>query len=93
MASTDLDVIQRVARFFGVNIHPARTEAKEIELGYKRAYQVSLQGRQKVDSMCLALFPFMGERRQIAIANLLEVNQLHREGVGKERECQKCSTQ
>jgi hypothetical protein len=88
---TDRDVMDRAARLLGSNVLKGRNPEVEARLGYKPAFQTRVSARNAVDALCLALFPHMGERRQSAIANLLEINQQHREGFGKERECGKCS--
>lgn len=58
---TDLDVIERVSKMFGLKYVQARNDARNPK--WKRAYIINVRGRKAAEWMRI-LRPFMGIRRQ-----------------------------
>lgn len=75
VSMTDLDVIERVARLFGVSVYPQKLD-KRYPNG-KRAYRTQTTGHKAARLMEL-LLPWMGDRRAAKIKELLNQSNARR---------------
>jgi hypothetical protein len=69
--STDKDVIERAAKLMGSKVYGPYKKNKGKD---KDCYQLRISKREKVLSLCILLYPLMGQRRKQKIDDLFVAN-------------------
>ena len=74
MRMTDKDVVQMFADVMntGGNVHDESNQPRRLATGRKACYRWTCSRKAEVKRICLAMLPFLGQRRAYRILNCLD---------------------